>query len=98
MTRQVPSDKRLSDEDRAYLHMRGEHDRVKQMDERFPEKSDDDDEEVVDDGPEEDEEEAEDYGTWTVQELDTELKRRQLSVAGTKPEKVARLEQDDLKA
>lgn len=35
------------------------------------------------------------YAEWTVPDLDAELKVRKLSTAGTKPEKVARLEQDD---
>jgi hypothetical protein len=39
--------------------------------------------------------EAEPYSAWTVPQLDKELKARQLSVTGTKPEKVARLEKDD---
>lgn len=36
MTRQVPMDQPLSDEDRAYLHARGLHARVEQMDADFP--------------------------------------------------------------
>lgn len=36
MSRQVPFDRPLSDEDREYLHARGLHARVEQMDADFP--------------------------------------------------------------
>lgn len=51
-----------------------------------------DDEEDVDP---EDDDELPPYSEWTVPALDAELKRRSLSVNGTKPEKVKRLEDDD---
>lgn len=55
--------------------------------------------EAADSGEEDDADDDTDevppYDAWTVPDLDTELRRRKLSTAGTKPEKVARLEQDD---
>lgn len=45
MTRQVPLDRPLSDEDREYLHARGQHARVEQMDADFPASEDDSTEE-----------------------------------------------------
>jgi hypothetical protein len=38
---------------------------------------------------------AEGYGSWTVDELKDELRSRDLAVSGSKPELVARLEDDD---
>lgn len=42
--------------------------------------------------------EVDGYETWTVPELDKELKRRNLSTSGTKPEKANRLYNDDEQA
>lgn len=48
--------------------------------------------------PEEADDEVDPYEVWAPKELDAELKRRGLPGGGTKPEKVARLEEDDAKA
>jgi hypothetical protein len=102
MTRFVPVDKPLSDEDREYLHARGEHDRVTYIDEMHS-KSDDPTLSVFDSG--DDVEPDRNYDEWTVPEIDDEIRvrneatgrpnDRRLSTGGKKEEKVARLRQDD---
>jgi hypothetical protein len=77
MSREVPMDQPLSDEDREYLHARGQHQTVEMLDERFP----------ADDA----EEEGDDYDEWTVDELKSALAERQLPTTGKKPELVERL-------
>jgi hypothetical protein len=62
MTRQIPTDKPLSDDDRAYLLMRGQEDRVDWFDQTYP------------DG-ETDDEEGDDYDSWKVDELKAEVVR-----------------------
>lgn len=52
----------------------------------------------ADESDEDEDVEPEPYDAWTVQELDAELKRRQLPTSGTKAEKVKRLEEDDAAA
>jgi SAP domain len=79
MSRQIPMDKPLSAEDREYLHARGEHQRVEQMDETF---GVEEEEEDLDQVPLED---------WTVDELKAELLRLGLPTTGKKPELVERV-------
>jgi hypothetical protein len=86
MTRQVPLDKPLSDQDREYLHMRGEHDRVASLDEQFG---------TVGGEPLSEGDDVAPYEEWTVKELDEELAARQLPKTGKQEEKVARLRADD---
>lgn len=92
MTRQVPRDQPLSEEDRAYLHARGLHGVVEQMDQDYPA-----------DAEVEAEEEKPDYttSTWTLAKLQGEVARINdeyevdppLSDAGTKAEIAARLDE-----
>jgi hypothetical protein len=91
MSRDVPMDRALSEEDRTYLHARGQHQTVDMLDERFGVL--DDDTEVLDD----DTEVAvdTDYENWTVQDLKDELKDRQLPVSGKQEELAARLREHD---
>lgn len=89
MTRQVDFTQPLSDSDREYLHARGLHARVAQMDEDFP---------AEDAG---DVEAMPNYSTseWTLVKLQAEVARLNqeyaieppLSDAGTKAEIIARL-------
>lgn len=96
MTKQVPADKPLSPEDRAYLHARGEHALVDQIDERFG--TDTPDQEKLPVNPESPPEEVpDDYDRWTVQELQDELGNRSLSKAGKKEDLIARLREDNKK-
>lgn len=91
MTRQVPFDRPLSEEDREYLHARGLHGRVEQMDQDFP----------TDGGDAEEQEVMPDYtkSDWTLAKLQAEVARINaeyevdppLSDAGTKAEITARL-------
>lgn len=79
----IPMDKPLSDENRAYLVMRGEDSRVKWFDDRFPPKGDAEDEE--------DAETEDDYDEWTVPQLQARVKTlndagAQISPAGNKKE------------
>jgi hypothetical protein len=90
MTRQVARDKPLSPEDREYLHARGLHAVVEQMDEDFPADAEEDAEETMPD-----------YTTsgWTLAKLQAEVARVNevydvdppLSDEGTKAEITARL-------
>lgn len=89
MTRQIPMDRALSDEDRAYLNARGEHARVAQMDEAFGSLE----VEEPDDGAEA----GDDYDEWTVVELQAELGKRGLKKSGNQQELIARLREDDNK-
>lgn len=85
MSRQIDLTRALSDEDRAYLEMRGDHARVEQMDRDFPpgEELDEEDEEV------------EDYAEWNKAELVTELKHRELDSNGRVEELRERLMLND---
>ena len=95
MTRAVPMDQPLSEEDREYLHARGLHARVEQLDEMFP----------PGEGVEvaEETEEKPDYtkSEWTLSKLQGEVARINdeyevdppLSDAGTKAEIIARLDE-----
>jgi hypothetical protein len=88
MTRQVDFDKPLSDEDRAYLHARGQHARVEQIDADFPP--------GVDEGSAEP---RPDWESMTKEQLLTEVDRVNteyavdppLSKDGTKADVLARL-------
>jgi hypothetical protein len=87
MSRQIDFTKPLSEKDREYLHMRGEHARVEQMDQDFP--------------PEGTDEEAvrPNWESMKLAELQAEVARvnteygRDLSDAGTKAELTARLDE-----
>jgi hypothetical protein len=85
MSRDVPMDRALSDEDRTYLHARGQHQTVEMLDERFGTADDGDNEVVVDT----------DYEEWTVKDLQDELKERGLPVSGKQSELAARLHEHD---
>lgn len=94
MSRQVDLTAPLSEDDRNYLHSRGLHTTVERVDAEHGT-------EVPSEG--DGEEEPLNYNEWTVQELQDEIRDRnmnrpvdnQLSVAGKKPDLVARLEADD---
>lgn len=87
MSRQIDFSQPLSDEDREYLHMRGEHARVEQMDRDFPPVDDEDDEDEAD--------EVEDYATWKKAELVAEATRRELDASGNVDVLRARLMESD---
>jgi len=97
MSRTVPLDQSLSDDDRAYLHARGEHARVAQLDELYPAEVDDEDEglggETLPDGDDYD-----DTKEWKVADLQEELVKRGLSKDGKRDELITRLREDDVKA
>lgn len=67
---------------------------VERMTKESPHHQDDPDD-VMDD--EDDEDEVVDYNEWSKEELLGELKDRELSLVGNKPELVKRLEEDDAK-
>lgn len=97
MSRQVPMDQPLSKEDREYLHARGEHARVAQLDEQFPPEDG-----VADDGQEEPDR---NYDQWTMAELEDEVKERNEAGANIslppkhkKEHLVAALQADDASA
>lgn len=83
----IPTDKPLSDDDRAYLLMRGEDARVKWFDQVHPPVTEEDDldDEELDDG----------YDDMTVAQLQEELKSRNLDTNGKKDALIARLREDD---
>lgn len=93
MTREVPMDQPLSDSDREYLHARGLHARVEQLDEMFPA------EDVAVEDAGEDAEPRPDWESMTKDQLVAEVARvnREYEVsppladAGTKAEVLARL-------
>lgn len=64
MSRQIPRDRALTDEERTYLLMRGEDSRIATQDQQFP--PDDEVEDV----------EGDNYEEWTVAELQAEIKTR----------------------
>lgn len=100
MSRLVPVDKPLSDEDRDYLHSRGEHARVEYIDAQHGKAGEaaagEDVFDVDDDKP---------YDEWTKAELDAEIQVRnsapgrpadkQLAKGGTIADKAERLRADD---
>lgn len=87
MTRQVPNDAPLSTEDRTYLHARGEHARVEQIDAMFPPGSEQ--------APEADPVEVDAYDEWAYEDLKEECRDRKLPVSGKKEDLVVRLRADD---
>lgn len=89
MTREVPRDQPLSDEDREYLHARGYHDQVEMIDQDQPGNAEVD---IVDD---DDEPENDDYDTWQLVELQDEARRRSLPSSGTKQQLAERLRASD---
>src|SRR5687768_1241803 len=90
MSKQVPRDKPLSADDRAYLLMRGQQSTVEYLDQQFPpedeadldedlDETDEDedlDDEEEEDLEDDDEDEEPDYDSWTVQQLKDELTTR----------------------
>lgn len=98
MSRDVPRNKPLSDEDRAYLLVHGDEDILRSIDAQYPPGSDvESEEDGDDDAP---------YEEWTVADLQAEIDDRnkdraaeqKMSRAGKKDELVARLRQDDADA
>lgn len=100
MTRLVPVDRPLSDEDREYLHARGEHDRVEYIDAQHGKAGDAAQGEDLfvseDDKP---------YEEWTVAELQGEIDARnadgraddkKLNRNGNKAQLADRLRADDV--
>lgn len=94
MSKQIPNDRRLADDERAYLLMRGEDSRVRMQDERYPAEAEaedlDEDAEDLDEGEEgeegeEEEEEGDTYDQWTVAELTAEIDKRKASGAEISP-------------
>lgn len=73
MSKKIPNDRRLTDEERAYLLMRGEDARVKGQDERFPQDAEAD---AEGEGEGLDDEEGDNYDEWTYAELVAEVKKR----------------------
>lgn len=78
MSKQIPNDRRLTEEERAYLLMRGEDSRVKAQDDRYPEPGEE--EEL-----EEEELEGDTYDQWTVADLQGEIRTRVESGAEITP-------------
>lgn len=66
MSRQIPRDRPLTDDERAYLRMRGEDSRIVTQDQQFPPVQETD----------EDLEEGDEYDQWTVADLQAEIKSR----------------------
>lgn len=98
MSRDVPVDQPLSDEDREYLHTRGYHDMVDRIDRDFPgggTPSEVTNESFVDNPEDVPDEDQDDYDSWTSAELETELKNRNLAYSGTNAQKIQRLRADD---
>ena len=85
MSQEVPRDRALTEQEREYLHSRGQHDRVAMQDAAYPQED-----------PEEDSEEADaPYTEWTKAELQAECETRGLSKSGTVAELAQRLEEND---
>lgn len=78
MTRQIPMDQPLSEEDRAYLLMRGEDARVKYLDEQYPDAEDEPDDAEGEEAPAL----PDDYARWPKAELEAEVKGRNDQGAG----------------
>jgi len=74
MTRQIPMDRPLSDEDRAYMLMRGDDSRVAYLDAQFP--ADAEDSEPDDGGADSGAELPDDYNKWPKKELEAEVAAR----------------------
>jgi len=89
MSLEIPRNRALTDEERAYLLMRGEESRVKTQDQQYPADMD------------EAEEEPDDYDDWTVPELQAQVKTRVEGGATITPasskkvDLIAALRQDD---
>lgn len=105
MSRNIPFDMPLSDEDREYLLARGRNDLVARVDEEFPPLVGEEYEPVPaepedeEDGPDLEEfgggDDQIDYGSMNVAELKAELAARGLATDGKKPALIERLEKDD---
>lgn len=109
MSRQIPMDRPLSDDDRRYLLAHGEDARVATFDERFPEDAPESPEEFA---PETDgtgsgtEEEDPGYEEWSADDLRAEIDERneqdgrttKISKAGSRADMAARLREDDRQA
>ena len=66
MSLEIPRNRQLTDEERAYLLMRGEESRVRTQDQQYPAVDEEAEEELEDD----------DYDDWTVAELQAQVKTR----------------------
>lgn len=85
MSRQIPMDQPLSDEDRQYLLDRDRRDLIAHIDEmNSPAEADE-----SGDG------DGDDYDTWKKDDLVEEATKRELDASGTKAEIIARLREDD---
>lgn len=91
MSRQVPMDEPLSDENRAYLESRGQEATIRMIDGRHAES--DEDEDAL--GPDGDAELPADYSNWTGAELEAELRKRRLPYSGNNQERAERLRAHD---
>lgn len=106
MSRQVPNDQPLSDDNRRYLLAHGEELLVQQFDARFPEDAPDNPEEFspsgtgTDSGTSEPEEDP-GYEEWSADDLRAEIDERnedretKISKAGSRADMAARLRTDD---
>ena len=104
MSRDVPRDQPLTDEDRDYLMARGNEALVAQIDQMYPSDSG---EEPAEADPEPGGEQVKPYEEWTVADLQAEIDARNkaalednpsavaMSRTGTKAELVARLKEND---
>jgi hypothetical protein len=107
MSRQVPVDQALSDEDRSYLEQRGvygslierldaQYDGVTTEDAGDPGvRVDSQTDPATDPASTQPEEPTDNYDRMTKDELLSELSKRKLPVSGTKPEVIARLRAAD---
>lgn len=91
MSREIPMDQPLTEEDRAYLHARGQHATVEMLDEKYPADADAEEAEAE----EETGDNYDDTTAWKVADLQAELKRRELPASGNRAELVARLRESD---
>jgi hypothetical protein len=103
MSRQIPTDKPLNDEDRAYLLMRGDEARVNWFDTTYPSETeepeelaeDEDEEETPDLDDEDDDDEVDDpgYEEWSIADLKAEIEDRNKK-AGDSPMSVTGVKAD----
>jgi hypothetical protein len=105
MSRQIPTDKPLNDEDRAYLLMRGDEARVNWFDTTYPadaeeadaadQDAEEDEEETPDLDDEEDDDEVDDpgYEEWSIADLKAEIEDRNKK-AGDSPMSVTGVKAD----
>lgn len=89
MSREIPMDQPLTEEDRAYLHARGQHATVEMLDEKYPADAEEAEAE------EETGDNYDDTTAWKVADLKAELEKRELPATGNRAELVARLRESD---